>query len=55
MQTTDTEESMEVSEFTPHQIGKKGGMNKNKVKYMNIRDHATQEMGISEMDSSVRR
>jgi hypothetical protein len=55
MQKTDTEESMEVREFTPHQIGKKGSMNKSKVKYMNVRDNAMQEMGISEMGASVRR
>jgi hypothetical protein len=55
MQTTDTVESTEVNEFTPHQIGKKGSMNKSKVKYLNIQDHATQETDISEMGAKVRR
>jgi hypothetical protein len=55
MQASDTVESTEVSEFTPHQIGKKGSMDKSKAKYMNVRDHAMQEIGISEMGARVRR
>ena len=52
-QISDTEQTADVNEFTPHQIGKKGGMNKIKAKYMNIRDHATHEDDISEMDARL--
>lgn len=55
MQTKDTEHDMEMSEFTPHSVGKKGRMNKSGMKYMNVKDHSMNDDDMSEMNARVRR
>ena len=54
-QTTDHEYDTEIPDFKPNHASKKGGMNKTRTKYMNIKDHAMHDDDISEMSSRVRR
>lgn len=54
-QTTDHEYDTEIPDFMPNHASKKGGMNKSRSKYMNVRDHSINDDDIMEMSSSVKR
>jgi hypothetical protein len=54
-QKTDHVYDTEIPDFTPNHSSKKGGMNKSRTKYMNVKDHAMNDDTLMEMTSGLRR